>query len=117
MKRSMKVDGGGKIRIGERIRKRREFLQLSQRHLALAVGATPQHISLIEKDMRIPSLDFLVKISTELGVSIDYLVTGKEEIPVDIITAIKADKTINAVAKQAFIVLIKQIRNSLKQTK
>ena len=51
-------------------------------------------------------------MATELGVSVDYLVTGREGIKVDLITAIKADKTINIEIKKALITLIEAIKKS-----
>jgi len=35
-------------------------------------------ISSVEQGRRVPSLGFLVKAAAELGVSVDYLVAGKE---------------------------------------
>lgn len=98
--------------VGSRIQKQRKEMRLSQQDLAHALGVTPQHISLIEKDRRIPSLDFMIRMAHELGVSIDYLVTGKEGLPIDIVTAIKADKILTVKVKKAFITLIEEIRNT-----
>jgi len=40
----------------------------------------------------LPSISSLAKFAEELGVNIDYLVTGKEGTVTEIIPAIKADK-------------------------
>ena len=78
--------------LGQRIRKRRQILKLTQKQLAEALGLTSQHISAIEQDKRAPSLTSLAKLAEELGVTVDYLVTGKEGVITDTIPAIKADK-------------------------
>ena len=45
----------------------------SQQALADKLGVTKSLISGYEQDLRLPSLDMLVKISREFGVSSDYL--------------------------------------------
>jgi len=66
------------MNLGLRLRERREALKLTQQDLASALGLTPQHISAIEQDKRVPSLPCLAKLAQELGVTIDYLVAGKD---------------------------------------
>lgn len=95
--------------IGDRIRKRRKQLNVTQQELATALGVTPQHISAIEQDKREPSLGSLVKLAEELGVTLDYVVTGKEGVITDPIPAIKADKKLNLKAKKALIALIQEL--------
>ncbi len=94
---------------GKRMRKRREFLDLTQEELAKMLDVTSQHISAIEQDKRVPSLDFLAKLAEGLGVSFDFLITGKEgkegEV-VGIIPAIKADKRLNAKTKKILISIV-----------
>ena len=99
--------------IGQRIRKRRETMKLTQQQLGEALGVTPQHISAVEKDKRTPSLESLVKLAEELGVTIDFLVTGKEGIITDTIPAIRADKKINLEVKRALITLIREIYSKI----
>lgn len=53
---------------------------------------------------------FLAKLAEELGVSIDYLVSGKEGIINGAIPAIKADKRLNLKAKRALIALAEEFR-------
>ena len=92
--------------LGERIKLRRQALNITQQQLAQALGMTPQHISAIEQDKGAPSLTLLPKLAEELGVSIDYLVSGKEGIITDTIPAIKADKRLTLKAKRLLIGLI-----------
>lgn len=96
--------------LGQRIRQRREVLGITQQNLAQALGLTPQHISAIEQDKRTPSLSSLARLSQELGVTTDYLVSGKESIITDIIPAIKADNTLTLPAKRALITLVEELR-------
>jgi len=71
---------------------------------------TPQHISVVEQDKRVPSLPFVAKLAEELGVSVDYLVSGKESICTDAIPAIKGDKRLKLKVKRALIALIEEHR-------
>ena len=96
--------------LGQRLKQRRESLKVTQRQLAESLEVTPQHISAIEQDKRIPSLSFLTKLAEELGVTIDYLVAGKEGVITDSIPAIKADKKLSLDSKKALIALIKTLR-------
>lgn len=92
--------------IGERIRRRRQELNLTQRDLAESLSLTPQHISAIEQDKRAPSLSSLARLAEQLGVTIDYIVTGKENLITNSIPAIKADKKLTLESKRALITLI-----------
>ena len=70
---------------------------------------TPQHISVIEKGKRSPSLDSLAKLAQELGVTTDYLITGKESVVSDIISVIKADKNLDLEVKNALVRLVQEL--------
>ena len=96
--------------LGERIKLRRQALKITQQQLAQALGMTPQHISAIEQDKGASSLTLLPKLAEELGVSIDYLVSGKEGIIADTIPAIKADRRLTLKAKRLLIGLIEELR-------
>lgn len=98
--------------LGQRIRLRREALKLTQEQLAKTLGLTSQYISIIEQDKRSPSLSALAKLADELGVTIDYLVSGKEGTLSDLIPAIKADKTLNLEVKRSLITLVRELRKN-----
>ena len=98
--------------LGQRIRKRRDTLGITQQVLAEALKVTPQHISAIEQDKRIPSLRFLIKLGEQLGVSIDYLAVGKESVVTDTIPAIKADKSLPLAVKRSLITLVETFRST-----
>jgi len=95
--------------IGKRIRERRLELKLTQEDLARALHLTPQHISGIEQDKRTPSLTSLARLAEELGVTVDYLATGKEGVIVDTIPAIKADKKLSLESKKALVSLVEEL--------
>ena len=97
--------------LGERMKMRRQRLKLTQQQIADAIGLSPQHISAIEQDQRAPSLPFLAKLAEELGVTVDYLITGKEGVVTDTIPAIKADKTLKLEAKKTLMALVKLLRD------
>ena len=103
---------GGKVSLGEQIRKRRQSLKITQKELAHSIGVTPQYISLIEQDKGVPSLSSLSKIAEELGVTVDYLITGKEGVVTDTIAAIKADKSLKVETKKALIAIVKNLREN-----
>ena len=96
--------------LGEKIKSRRRELKLTQQELAKALGVTSQHISAIEQDKRAPSLTSLARIAEELGVSVDYLITGKDSIITDAIPAIKADRKLKLEVKRALIALVQALR-------
>ena len=98
------------VSIGQRIRKRRRALKITQQQLADAVGVTPQHISSIEDDKKAPSVALLAKLAEELGVSVDYIVAGRESIITDAVPAIKGDKSLGLKAKRLLIGLVEELR-------
>jgi len=97
------------VSLGARVLKRRQHLQITQQELAQTLGVTPQHISLIEQDKTTPSLTLLAGLATQLGTTIDYLVTGKEGVITDTIPAIKADKVLTVKAKKALMGLVEEL--------
>jgi transcriptional regulator with XRE-family HTH domain len=96
--------------LGERVKARREELGLTQLQLAQALGVTPQHISVIEKGKRSPSLESLAKLAQELGVTTDFLITGKESVVSNVISIIKADVRLPLDTKRALITIIEQLQ-------
>ena len=48
-------------------------------------------------------------MAEELGVTVDYLITGKEGVIVDTIPAIKADKELSLESKKALVTLVKEL--------
>lgn len=63
--------------VGARLRQARQAAGLSQRQLSFD-GCTPAYISRIEAGARVPSLQLLREFARQLGVSADYLATGRE---------------------------------------
>src|SRR3989304_2527774 len=96
-------------KLGYRVRERRLALQITQEQLASALGVTPQHISLIEQDKGSPSLTLLPRLAEELGVTVDYLVSGRESVVTDTIPAIRADKHLKLKVKRALIALVEEL--------
>ena len=93
---------------GERLLDRRKTLKVTQQDLADALGVTPQHISLIEQDKVTPSLNLVAGLAKELGVTTDYLISGRESIATDATAAIKADKRLTIKTKKALIALVEE---------
>lgn len=63
--------------VGQRITDRRKKLGWTQEKLAEKANLTPQFVSYAESGKRAMRPENLLKISTALGVSADYLLTGE----------------------------------------
>ncbi len=95
--------------IGDRIKAKRLGLKLTQQDLSKELHITPQHISAIEQNKRLPSLPMLEKLAEELGVTIDFLVTGKESVLTGLLPAIKADPRLSLKARRAVASIIEEL--------
>lgn len=98
--------------IGQRIKTKRLELRITQEELAARLGISPQHISAIERNNRLPSVAFLAGLAENLNVTIDFLVVGKHPAALDLIEAVTADNEIPGDAKNALISLIKVLRKT-----
>lgn len=65
------------IETGQRIRRLRESLGLTQIQFAEMFHITRAFCSRIETGSKAPSIDLLVDISEKTGVTLDYLILGK----------------------------------------
>ncbi len=63
--------------MGKRIVQKRKQLGLSQEELAARADVSPQMLSTAERGSKSILSENLIKISTALGVTADYLLTGK----------------------------------------
>lgn len=59
--------------VGKRIQIAREEHCMTQRNLAEAIGCTSQHISAIERGVKVPTLETFVAIAAALSVPTDVL--------------------------------------------
>ncbi|MGD6871119.1 helix-turn-helix domain-containing protein [Sutcliffiella horikoshii] len=67
--------------IGERIKKYREQRKMSMSELAERAGVAKSYLSSIERNLQSnPSVQFLEKVSTVLGVSMNTLLHDEEEL-------------------------------------
>jgi len=62
--------------IGSRICQRRKELHITQKKLSEMVHVSNTHISSIENGEKTPSLDTLIIICKQLGITMDYLLCG-----------------------------------------
>ena len=69
--------------LSKRIIKLRQRIGISQAELAKQLCISTSTEGMYEQGRRTPSLDILVKMSGIFGVSLDYLITGKEFSPSD----------------------------------
>ena len=75
-KEKSKADKEG---IGDRIRKVRKDIALTQEAFGKAIGCSVTYIHFVESGTNIPSTDFLNKISSVFGISYNWLLTGEGE--------------------------------------
>lgn len=68
------------VLIGERLKKRRLELHLTQQDVSDYVGVSKVSISGYEKGMRTPTLPVLIKLAEYLDLSVDYIVGRDYEV-------------------------------------
>ena len=64
--------------IGSQIALLRQKHGLRQAELAALLNISPSAVGMYEQGRRMPSLNMVVRLSRTFGVSVDYLLTGKE---------------------------------------
>ena len=64
------------IAMGDRIKERRQALELTQGTLARKTGVTTSFIGHIERGEKLPSVETMARLSLALDVSLDWLVLG-----------------------------------------
>ena len=98
------------MEIGKRVRQRREELGLTQQELADELNVTHQHVSRIETDQAVPSLDLLVRLSAKLGTSNDWLLTGADRPTLAVPEAIRAENMLSPAAKRHLIGVVEELK-------
>ena len=71
-------------RIGDKIKKYRTDLGMTQQDFASRLGVTGVSVSAYENGTRTPSFDVLIRIADLFGVSVDYLLGREEKRTLDI---------------------------------
>ena len=98
------------MEIGPRVQARRRAQQMTQAELAAELGVTPQYISALEGGTSTPAVATLARLAAVLGVTTDFLLTGRESAPVDIAGAIRAQHDLSPAAKKTLIGLVALLR-------
>lgn len=75
------MDAVRRAEFGARLRKQREYLNLSREAFAEKVNLSPQFIAEIELGKKSPSLDTTARICEYFHISADYLLFGKFTLP------------------------------------
>lgn len=65
-------------KIGNRIRRLRKDQGTTQAQLAAELNIGDRHLRKIEAGEKGPSIDILIEIATLFGVSLDYIILGKQ---------------------------------------
>ncbi len=63
-------------KVGQRIKKIRNLLNMSQEELASVAGITKQAISNIENSKSLPSLNMLRQLSVNYNIDLNYVISG-----------------------------------------
>ena len=66
------------VEFGQRIKEQRTKMGLTQEELAFRLNIGHEHMNKIERGKRGCSIDIILELSEVLGVSTDYLLTGKK---------------------------------------
>lgn len=69
------------MKFGQKVKSRREELKLTQEELAGKIRTTQPYISRLERGHFNPSMNMIVKISSSLSVSTDYLLSEETGFP------------------------------------
>ena len=67
------------VEFGDRVRARRQELELSQESLALKAGINRTYIASLEAGQRNPSLDLMARLAAALRVDLGDLVAGLQK--------------------------------------
>lgn len=69
--------------VGDRIKYARKLKGFTQTDIYNLTGISSGNLSDIENNKTLPSANALISLKRELGVSIDWILTGKTEVPPD----------------------------------
>ena len=86
MKENNKIvieSASNRVKVGKRIKIAREKINMTQEELAKTIGCTSQHISVIERGIKSPKLDTLIKIINTLCIPPDILLQDVIEFQID----------------------------------
>ena len=68
--------------LSKQIKMLRINAEMSQSQLAEKLNVSPSTVGMYEQGRRAPAIEMLIEIASIFGVSLDYLITGKEYIPI-----------------------------------
>lgn len=69
---------------GQRIRKLRQSKGISTNEMAVNLRVSTNYLGKIERGLRSPLFDFVIRLSLILGISTDFLLMGKTEETINI---------------------------------
>ncbi|KAA8669682.1 helix-turn-helix domain-containing protein [Clostridium sp. HV4-5-A1G] len=101
--------------IGERIRIEREKLNLTREEFSELISISSVFLSQIERGERQMSMNTLIKVSTELDVSIDYIIWGEDSIEVNKAAIIERINTASKRELKVIDEVLKAILPNLKK--
>lgn len=100
--------------LGQRIRQARQSRNITQEKLGELVGLSTAHIGHIERGTRVPSLDTVYRIATELEVSIDHLLLDSTQSPNQTFAALSAMLATKSEAQvRSFLTAVKALADNI----
>lgn len=100
--------------IGERIKEARESAGLSQQELGEKVGLSTTAISLFESAERKMTLDILVSVASALNVTLNELIEGYKEPPINISFRASREAMKDPKFKEALGKAVKEVNDELR---
>jgi transcriptional regulator with XRE-family HTH domain len=108
------VSDGKQSEVGEFIRQQRERADLSLRRLAERAGISNPYLSQIERGIRKPSAEILMRISRALEISAETLYSRaglmeRAPVSVSVLEAVEADERLTSRQKQVLLELYRTL--------
>ena len=101
----------------DRLREQIDFLGLLDKEVAARAGISKRAIvSYVGSRGCMPSADIAVRIAQVLGVSVEYLITGKNDVPNEILSAVNKNENSTPMEEQKLFKTFTELSQKDKKT-
>ena len=101
----------------DRLREQIDFLGLLDKEVAARAGISKRAIdSYVGSRGCMPSADIAVRIAQVLGVSVEYLITGKNDVPNEILSAVNKNENSTPMEEQKLLKTFTELSQKDKKT-
>ena len=101
----------------DRLREQIDFLGLLDKEVAARAGISKRASdSYVGSRGCMPSADIAVRIAQVLGVSVEYLITGKNDVPNEILSAVNKNKNSTPMEEQKLLKTFTELSQKDKKT-